>query len=48
MQTSPQEAARSDWSSVGEFVPEKYQDDERREYEEEAARIQRQWDNQPN
>ena len=48
MYTSPKEAARSDWLSTGEFAPEKYQGDDRREYEDEAARIERQWDYQPN
>lgn len=32
---------------TGSFTPERYQGDERRQYEEEAARILRQWDNQP-
>lgn len=48
MQTHPKQAARSDWALTGEFAPEKYQGEDRREYEAEAARIQRQWDNQPN
>lgn len=46
--STPRIAAQLDWVTVGSFAPEKYQGDERREYEAEAARIQRQWDNQPN
>ncbi|MFG0864578.1 hypothetical protein [Pseudomonas sp. FYR_7] len=48
MKTTPRLAAHIDWMTVGEFSPERYQGDERKEYEEEAARIERQWDNQPN
>ncbi len=48
MTTNPQELARKDWAESGEFAPEKLQDEQRREYEAEAARIERQWDNQPN
>ena len=47
MSTTPRLAAQLDWMTVGEFSPEQYQGDERKEYEEEAARIERQWDNQP-
>lgn len=48
MHRSPQMAARYDWATTGSFSPEKYQGEDRREYEDEAARIERQWDNQPN
>ncbi|MCO8161038.1 hypothetical protein NJC38_02590 [Pseudomonas sp. 21LCFQ010] len=48
MNTSPQELARQDWATIGAFDPEQLQGDQRREYEAEAARIERQWDNQPN
>ncbi|MFE2005724.1 hypothetical protein ACFW6U_10055 [Pseudomonas guariconensis] len=48
MNTSPRLAAQLDWMMAGSFSPERYQGDERKEYEDEAARIERQWDNQPN
>lgn len=44
---SPAMAARLDWVTVGAFSPERFTGDERKEYEEAARRIQRQWDNQP-
>lgn len=47
MNTTPRLAAQLDWKTVGEFSPELYQGDERKEYEDEAARIERQWNNQP-
>lgn len=47
MNTTPRLAAQFDWKTVGEFSPERYHGDERKEYEDEAARIERQWDNQP-
>lgn len=47
MNTTPQLAAQFDWTMVGAFSPEKFEGDERKEYEAEAARIERQWDNQP-
>ncbi|EPL03919.1 hypothetical protein [Pseudomonas sp. CF161] len=40
--------AHFDWKSEGAFSPEQFTGDERKEYEEAARRIQRQWDNQPN
>lgn len=43
---SPKFAAQLDWLQCGEFRPEKFDGDDRKEYEEEAARIERQWDNQ--
>lgn len=48
MTTSPRQAAQLDWRSVGSFSPERFSGDQRKEYEDEAARIERQWDNQPN
>ncbi|WP_162998255.1 MULTISPECIES: hypothetical protein [Pseudomonas] len=48
MNTTPRLAAQLDWMTVGAFSPERFQGEERKEYEEEAARIERQWDNQPN
>lgn len=44
---TPRLAAQTDWYMTGSFTPERYQGDERRQYEDEAARILRQWDNQP-
>lgn len=47
MTTSPRLAAQLDWMTAGSFSPERYQGEQRKEYEDEAARIERQWDNQP-
>ena len=47
MTTSPRLAAQVDWMQVGAFSPEKFTGEQRKEYEDEAARIERQWDNQP-
>ena len=44
---SPAMAAQLDWMTVGAFSPERFTGDQRKEYEDEARRIQRQWDNQP-
>lgn len=44
---SPRHAAQLDWAQIGEFCPEQFEGDERKEYEDEAAKIERQWDNQP-
>ena len=44
---SPRYAARLDWAQFGEFRPEQFEGEERKEYEDEAAKIERQWDNQP-
>ncbi|NWD84674.1 hypothetical protein HX891_30275 [Pseudomonas reactans] len=44
---SPAMAAQLDWMTLGAFSPERFSGDERKEYEEAARRIQRQWDNQP-
>lgn len=48
MSTSPRMAARMDWAQVGAFSPDRFTGEQRKEYEDEARRIQRQWDNQPN
>ncbi|WP_397448177.1 hypothetical protein [Pseudomonas sp. NA-150] len=48
MNATPQLAAQFDWMTVGAFMPEQFDGDERKEYEDEARRIERQWDNQPN
>ncbi|GGU79391.1 hypothetical protein GCM10009504_40360 [Pseudomonas laurentiana] len=48
MYTAPRLAAQYDWMTAGSFTPEQYSGNERKEYEDEAARIERQWDNQPN
>lgn len=45
---SPAMAAQLDWVKVGAFSPERFTGEQRKEYEEAARRIQRQWDNQPN
>lgn len=47
MNVSPRTAAQLDWRQVGAFSPERFTGEQRKEYEEEAARIERQWDNQP-
>jgi hypothetical protein len=39
--------AQLDWATVGAFSPEQFTGEQRKEYEDEAARIERQWDNQP-
>ena len=44
---SPAMAAQLDWMQVGAFTPDRFTGEERKEYEDEAARIERQWDNQP-
>ena len=45
---SPAMAAQIDWRTVGAFSPDRFTGEQRKEYEEAARRIQRQWDNQPN
>lgn len=44
---SPTTAAQLDWRMVGEFNPDRFTGEQRKEYEDEARRIQQQWDNQP-
>lgn len=44
---SPALAAQFDWMQQGAFFPERYQGEERRQYEAAQAVIERQWDNQP-
>jgi hypothetical protein len=46
-QTSPAIAAQYDWMLQGHFNPEKFQGEQRKQYEQEAKRIERQWDNKP-
>ncbi|MCH5583317.1 hypothetical protein [Pseudomonas syringae] len=41
-------AAQIDWMTVGSFSPDRFTGEERKEYEAEQARIERDWDNQPN
>lgn len=45
-QVSPAVAAQLDWMTVGSFDPDRFEGEQRRQYEHEAARIERQWDNQ--
>lgn len=45
-QVSPAVAAQLDWMMVGSFEPDRFQGEARQQYETEAARIERQWDNQ--
>lgn len=40
-------AAQLDWASQGQFNPDQFDGDQRKAYEQEAARIEQQWDNQP-
>ncbi|SEI98270.1 hypothetical protein SAMN04244579_02683 [Azotobacter beijerinckii] len=47
MTTSPRLAAQLDWMQQGEFRPERFQGEQRKEYEDERRQIERQWDNQP-
>lgn len=44
---SPAMAAQLDWVTQGQFNPDQFDGDQRRLYEQEAARIEQQWDNQP-
>ncbi|MEH6483074.1 MULTISPECIES: hypothetical protein [Pseudomonas] len=46
-QIKPAVAAQYDWMTQGEFKPERYQGEQRRQYEQEQQRIEREWDNQP-
>ena len=39
-------AAQIDWATTGEFSADKYTGEARQAYADEAAKIQRQWDNQ--
>jgi hypothetical protein len=47
-QVSPAVAAQLDWMTLGAFTPEQFDGEQRKQYEDEAARIERQWDDQPN
>lgn len=46
-QSSPALAAQLDWFVQGQFNPEKFDGEQRKAYEQEAARIEQRWDNQP-
>lgn len=48
LRATPTEAAQLHWSAEGEFHPLQFTGEQRREYETEQARIEREWDNQPN
>lgn len=43
----PAFAAQLDWMQVGAFNAERFSGEQRKEYESEQRRIERQWDNQP-
>lgn len=45
---TPLMAAQIDWATVGAFSPEQFSGEQRKEYEDEALRLEQQWDNQPN
>lgn len=45
--THPALAAQLDWMTQGHFNPEQFEGEQRKAYEQEAARIEQQWDNQP-
>lgn len=40
-------AAQIDWATTGEFKSDQYTGEARKAYADEAAKIERQWDNQP-
>ncbi|WP_162864983.1 hypothetical protein [Pseudomonas viridiflava] len=46
--STPRMSAQLDWMTVGSFSPERFTGEERKEYEAEQARIEREWDQQPN
>lgn len=43
----PAVAAQLDWMLEGTFWPERFDGEQRQEYEESQRRIERQWDHQP-
>lgn len=45
-QVPPAVAAQLDWMKLGAFDPERFQGEQRKQYEREAARIEQQWDKQ--
>jgi len=45
--TPPALAAQIDWMMQGQFNPDQFDGEQRRLYEQEAARIEQQWDNKP-
>ncbi|WP_199884920.1 hypothetical protein [Pseudomonas bohemica] len=42
--SNPRMAAHLDWALVGAFTPEQFSGDERNEYEDEARKIEREFD----
>jgi len=42
--STPRMAAHLDWALIGAFTPEQYTGDERKEYEDEARKIEREFD----
>jgi hypothetical protein len=46
-QQTPALAAQHDWMLQGHFSPEKFQGEQRKQYEQEAKRIEREWDRKP-
>ena len=47
MTAKPRMQALIDWRDTGSFAPDRFEGEARKQYEDEAARILRQWDNQP-
>lgn len=43
--SNPRMAAHLDWATVGSFTPEKFTGTDRKEYEDEARKIEREWEN---
>lgn len=42
--STPRMAAHVDWAQVGSFAPDQFTGDDRKEYEEEARLIEREFD----
>jgi hypothetical protein len=42
--STPRMAAHLDWAQVGSFAPDRFTGDDRKEYEEEARLIEREFD----
>lgn len=42
--STPRMAAHLDWAQVGSFAPDQFTGDDRKEYEEEARLIEREFD----
>lgn len=43
---TPAYKARLDWAILGEFRPDQFTGEDRKQYEDEAMNISKQWDNQ--